>query len=725
MDGRARQLLQHASQNHLHHVSRPAAASASTASTASTSTSAPISAPIVTTSLSTPVVPSSSSSSTIIPGLPDSPRRNSKLQLHTGPRAMSSSSSGTRSLQTQLSHLYHHHQNHSAHSPYIDFQNVLLSQTPGLSSRSNGRVHSFNNHSHHNNHHHFHLLDPVFGPVSPMNVLASDAPPSSAGPFMQGSPRLGPAAAAAPSPVQAAASPAGPLQSNSGTAKENALAASPRHARLSQGITLDPAQMVLKSHSSSQSEKKHLAAHKPPEHTQQGAAAPVLHPPVNGVIGNHIASKKRRDSLTSAPLHLDMEMQVDSGPSLVSASVGGSNGNSSSTLTEFTKRRNWSQRIIEELQDLLCILTPSGKIRYTSPNASFITGYGGDELLGRMITDFVHTDDSHIFIRDFNESIASNQQLCLFFRFRRKDESYIIFESNGHPHFSDQRQMPANTTTPVCSGFFMMARLYPTKNTALLDSFLEHKIENERLKRRIAELRREEYEDQQAQLRAREALQSKGNGTNNTDPNNRLQVPTSAPRSISVPISLTERLEGSAAADSARQANSKSMPPPAMPAVPGQLTRQNLEGLINNTGLRSDSLRDKMARYEGVTHADTIEMLTGLRYNEGERSRGISTGDTSPSLIRGDVGVPMSADRDSRGSGERKKKIKVTNEYVCTDCGTLDSPEWRKGPTGPKTLCNACGLRWAKKEKKRGSVSGPSQPVPPAPENPASPRNDA
>lgn len=37
--------------------------------------------------------------------------------------------------------------------------------------------------------------------------------------------------------------------------------------------------------------------------------------------------------------------------------------------------------------------------------------------------------------------------------------------------------------------------------------------------------------------------------------------------------------------------------------------------------------------------------------------------------------------------------------------GTLDSPEWRKGPSGPKTLCNACGLRWAKKEKKRNSAN--------------------
>lgn len=40
----------------------------------------------------------------------------------------------------------------------------------------------------------------------------------------------------------------------------------------------------------------------------------------------------------------------------------------------------------------------------------------------------------------------------------------------------------------------------------------------------------------------------------------------------------------------------------------------------------------------------------------------------------------------------------VDAQLICK--GTLDSPEWRKGPTGPKTLCNACGLRWAKKEKK-------------------------
>ncbi|KAL1916500.1 uncharacterized protein VTP21DRAFT_5691 [Calcarisporiella thermophila] len=33
---------------------------------------------------------------------------------------------------------------------------------------------------------------------------------------------------------------------------------------------------------------------------------------------------------------------------------------------------------------------------------------------------------------------------------------------------------------------------------------------------------------------------------------------------------------------------------------------------------------------------------------------------------------------------------------VCESCGTSNSPEWRKGPTGHKTLCNACGLRYSR-----------------------------
>ena len=346
-----------------------------------------------------------------------------------------------------------------------------------------------------------------------------------------------------------------------------------------------------------------------------------------------------------------------------------------STLTDFTKRRNWSQRVLEELKDFLHILTPDGRILYVSSSGKSLTGYDPGELVGKFIVDFIHADDSGIFVREFNESIASGHPLRFFYRFRKADDTYTIFESHGHPHLtSDAAAFGPHNAAGFCRGFFMMARPYPTKNASLLDSFLEHKIENERLTKRIADLRREEQEELEAQQRH---FQKKQDGHGSITPSNSQTTEGATP--------------GSASMTSAQSNDYNAMPPPAKPSISNTaLTQQNLDEA--NASSKPDSINDKMARYEGATHIDSIEMLTGLRYRDGERSQGISTGDASPALIRGDAGIAIPVDKDSR-IGDKKKKLKVADEYVCTDCGTLDSPEWRKGPTGPKTLCNACGRK--------------------------------
>ncbi|KAJ7256488.1 hypothetical protein B0H12DRAFT_1112318 [Mycena haematopus] len=68
-----------------------------------------------------------------------------------------------------------------------------------------------------------------------------------------------------------------------------------------------------------------------------------------------------------------------------------------------------------------------------------------------------------------------------------------------------------------------------------------------------------------------------------------------------------------------------------------------------------------------------------------------------------DPGATTSAKPDDDDDQLKKKKpqrkVVPTEQYVCITCGRTDSPEWRKGPLGPKTLCNACGLRWAKQAK--------------------------
>uniref|UniRef100_A0A0E0LCV1 GATA-type domain-containing protein n=1 Tax=Oryza punctata TaxID=4537 RepID=A0A0E0LCV1_ORYPU len=43
---------------------------------------------------------------------------------------------------------------------------------------------------------------------------------------------------------------------------------------------------------------------------------------------------------------------------------------------------------------------------------------------------------------------------------------------------------------------------------------------------------------------------------------------------------------------------------------------------------------------------------------------------------------------------------------VCSDCNTTKTPLWRSGPCGPKSLCNACGIR-QRKARRAMMASGP------------------
>jgi len=65
-------------------------------------------------------------------------------------------------------------------------------------------------------------------------------------------------------------------------------------------------------------------------------------------------------------------------------------------------------------------------------------------------------------------------------------------------------------------------------------------------------------------------------------------------------------------------------------------------------------------------------------------------------------------ERDSDGGcsprGRKRTAGRIAanpNGHSCTQCGTQSTPVWRAGPHGPKTLCNACGVRYMKVAKKK------------------------
>lgn len=342
--------------------------------------------------------------------------------------------------------------------------------------------------------------------------------------------------------------------------------------------------------------------------------------------------------------------------------------------------QSWQQRALDEMKDMFLLLSANAKITYASPSCKAITGYTASQLEGKPLPYFTHKDDRATFSHELEQSIATGSPLRLHFRFNRMSDSFCILEAIGHPHISNGDEVDGDGISDdkgksrCCDGVFLICRPYPTRSSQLIDSFLEHKIENIRLKQQIAKLKVAEGEEVYA--------------------NPHSYTSSTSSRTLYNPNPLRR----SAAPNTTSSSSSPSNPTflPGTNSILPETTisaeeHESPETIANLDDSDYPSLPPRSIPTEDFSHITGIEIMTGLHYGEGERSQGISTGTRRGHLVQCDNPDIVTIDQQARNieEGDRRKRLK--GKYQCADCGTSDSPEWRKGPKGPKTLCNACG----------------------------------
>ena len=71
----------------------------------------------------------------------------------------------------------------------------------------------------------------------------------------------------------------------------------------------------------------------------------------------------------------------------------------------------------------------------------------------------------------------------------------------------------------------------------------------------------------------------------------------------------------------------------------------------------------------------------------------------NPGDSNGDEDAKNSCDNAGGGGIRRRRPVPRQRnrqaQRVCSHCHSPDTPQWRAGPDGPGTLCNACGIRYA------------------------------
>ncbi|OAX83930.1 hypothetical protein ACJ72_01696 [Emergomyces africanus] len=263
--------------------------------------------------------------------------------------------------------------------------------------------------------------------------------------------------------------------------------------------------------------------------------------------------------------------------------------------------------VLTGLRDLMQILDLSGILVSVSPWCKALIGYEPEDIIGNVLFEFIHPDDRSMVVGEFVNSINTGNPFRCYYRFKKNGGAYLLLDAHGHIDSATSME------------FSIIARPYLTKQSQLLDSFLEHKLENERLTRRIAELKREG----EFQLHNLENKQDNEQMTSVAPQTQYSLITTSG-----FPTPTTGGF----------QFGVPTVPPLTNPMLPNEPPTESSTDIYKPwAGSRRRHNISQPIGFEGSTYLDDIELITGLHYGAGELARDISTGVPDGTVFQGDA----------------------------------------------------------------------------------------
>ncbi|KAH8601050.1 hypothetical protein B0O99DRAFT_589911 [Bisporella sp. PMI_857] len=115
------------------------------------------------------------------------------------------------------------------------------------------------------------------------------------------------------------------------------------------------------------------------------------------------------------------------------------------------------------------------------------------------------------------------------------------------------------------------------------------------------------------------------------------------------------------------------------------------------------SCQDMLEQQEKIYHA-LLRMKETIREQASYAAEQRMRDNAAKGVGNYDEEMSMYDDgRESQGPGNsegKKRRGRAAPPGRCHSCNRAETPEWRRGPDGARTLCNACGLHYAKLTRK-------------------------
>ena len=98
---------------------------------------------------------------------------------------------------------------------------------------------------------------------------------------------------------------------------------------------------------------------------------------------------------------------------------------------------------------------------------------------------------------------------------------------------------------------------------------------------------------------------------------------------------------------------------------------------------------DSFARIRDVIYKQQQALVEQRNYDQQNYKPPISEADDDASYAMD----KLEGSGGFAGSDPKKRRGRAAPPGRCHSCNRAETPEWRRGPDGARTLCNACGLR--------------------------------
>ncbi|KAI9150149.1 white collar 1 [Paramyrothecium foliicola] len=378
-------------------------------------------------------------------------------------------------------------------------------------------------------------------------------------------------------------------------------------------------------------------------------------------------------------------------------------------------KQSWDKMLLENTDDVVHVLSLKGLFLYLSPACKRVLEYDASDLVGNSLSSVCHPSDIVPVTRELKDTAAGNM-VNIVFRIRRKNSGYTWFESHGslfveqgkgrkciilvgrkRPVFTLSRQsLEANGgigdselwTKLSTSGMFLfissnIRSLLDLQPESLVGTSIQELMRKETRadfgraiekarKGRIVTCKHEVQNRRGQVLQARTTLYP-GDAMEGQKPSFLLaqtKLVKASSRSIA-PASTAASVRSAAMTprSDATGAQLHGTGPVSQPAGGGLPPGSQDMALASDDNIfdelrttKCSSWQFELRQMEKINRI-LAEELGGLLANKKKRKR-------------------------------RKGVGNVVRD--CANCHTRNTPEWRRGPSGQRDLCNSCGLRWAK-----------------------------